>query len=37
VVSAVLCVLAGGLLTIREKATDPHVVPAEAVLVGEEF
>jgi ACDE family multidrug resistance protein len=37
VVAAVLCVLAGALLTIREKSADPHTIPAEAVLVGEEM
>ena len=36
-VAAVLCVLAGGLLAIRERGTDPVEVPREAVLVGEEF
>lgn len=37
VVAAVLCVLAGALLTIREKSADPHTIPAAAVLVGEEM
>ncbi|WP_020669152.1 MFS transporter [Amycolatopsis nigrescens] len=37
VAAAVLCVLAGGLLSLRTRAGDPHRVPAEAALVGEEF
>jgi ACDE family multidrug resistance protein len=37
VVAAVLCVVAGGLLSIKERKPDPKSVPAEAVLVGEEF
>ncbi|RSN37953.1 MFS transporter [Amycolatopsis sp. WAC 01416] len=37
VIAAILCVLAGALLTIREKTADPHTIPAEAVLVGEEM
>ncbi len=37
VASAVLCVVAGALLSLREKKADPHTVPREAVLVGEEF
>ncbi|WP_158879563.1 MFS transporter [Amycolatopsis anabasis] len=37
VVAAVLCLLAGGLLAVRQRARDPHDVPAEAALVGEEF
>ncbi len=36
-VAAVLCVLAGGLLAVRERGADPVSVPREAVLVGEEF
>ena len=36
-VAAVLCVLAGGLLAIRERGADPVEVPREAILVGEEF
>lgn len=35
-VAAVLCVIAGGLLAIRASKRDPHKVPAEAALVGEE-
>ncbi|NIH86351.1 MFS transporter [Amycolatopsis granulosa] len=37
VVAAILCVVAGGLLAVRTKAADPHQVPREAVLVGEEL
>ncbi|NIH77731.1 MFS transporter [Amycolatopsis viridis] len=37
VVAAILCVVAGGLLAVRTKAADPHEVPREAVLVGEEL
>jgi ACDE family multidrug resistance protein len=37
VASAVLCVIAGGLLSLRERKADPHAVPQEAALVGEEF
>jgi MFS family permease len=37
IASAVLCVVAGALLSLREKKADPHTVPQEAVLVGEEF
>ncbi|QWF80558.1 MFS transporter [Amycolatopsis sp. CA-230715] len=38
VVAAVLCVIAGGLLSLRERKADEHTVPAEAALVGgEEF
>ncbi|MEC3981535.1 MFS transporter [Amycolatopsis sp. H20-H5] len=37
VVAAVLCVLAGGLLSFRGRQADPHEVPPEAALVGEEF
>ncbi|MFF5985790.1 MFS transporter [Prauserella flavalba] len=36
-VAAVLCVLAGGLLSIGARKPDPHTVPAEAALVGEEL
>ncbi|GAB2763859.1 MFS transporter [Amycolatopsis magusensis] len=36
-VAAVLCVLAGGLLSIRQRTPDSHRVPATAALVGEEF
>ena len=36
-VAAVLCVVAGGLLSIKERKPDPKSVPAEAALVGEEF
>ncbi|MFC4005313.1 MFS transporter [Prauserella oleivorans] len=36
-VSAVLCVLAAGLLSVGSKRRDPRTVPAEAALVGEEF
>ncbi|MGC7093320.1 MFS transporter [Amycolatopsis lurida] len=35
--AAVLCVLAGGLLAIRQRTPDEHRVPATAALVGEEF
>ncbi|MFI6029097.1 MFS transporter [Amycolatopsis magusensis] len=35
--AAVLCVLAGGLLSIRQRTPDSHRVPATAALVGEEF
>jgi ACDE family multidrug resistance protein len=35
--ATVLCLLAGGLLAVRERTPDPHSVPAEAALVGEEF
>jgi ACDE family multidrug resistance protein len=37
VIAAILCALAGGLLAIRTKSADPHQVPAEAALVGEEL
>lgn len=37
VAAAVLCVVAGGLLSLREKKADAHAVPQEAALVGEEF
>lgn len=37
VIAAVLCVLAGGLLAVRTNSTDPHRVPREAALVGEEL
>ncbi|HVV14030.1 MFS transporter [Amycolatopsis sp.] len=37
VVAAVLCVVAGGLLLIKDRSADPHRVPKEAVLVGEEL
>ncbi|WP_410647387.1 MFS transporter [Amycolatopsis sp. cmx-4-54] len=37
VIAAILCVLAGALLTVREKTADPHTIPAEAALVGEEM
>ncbi|WP_216212076.1 MFS transporter [Amycolatopsis aidingensis] len=36
-VAAVLCAVAGGLLAIRDRAPDPHTVPAGAALLGEEF
>lgn len=36
VVAAVLCVIAGGLLFVREKKADPRELPQEAVLVGSE-
>jgi hypothetical protein len=36
-VAAVLCVIAGVLLSIRERSADPHKVPVGAVLVGEEL
>ncbi|OZM72736.1 MFS transporter [Amycolatopsis antarctica] len=36
-VAAVLCVIAGGLLAVRERVADQRNVPAEAALVGEEF
>ena len=36
VVAAVLCVIAAVLLSLREKKADPHVVPKEAALVGDE-
>ncbi|QFU94636.1 MFS transporter [Amycolatopsis sp. YIM 10] len=35
--AAVLCVLAGGLLAIKQRTPDEHRVPATAALVGEEF
>ncbi|AXB46315.1 MFS transporter [Amycolatopsis albispora] len=35
--AAVLCVLAGALLAIRQRTPDEHRVPATAALVGEEF
>ncbi|MDI5975177.1 MFS transporter [Amycolatopsis magusensis] len=35
--AAVLCVLAGALLSIRQRTPDSHRVPATAALVGEEF
>ncbi|MBN6035681.1 MFS transporter [Amycolatopsis sp. 195334CR] len=35
--AAVLCVLAGGLLAIKQRTPDSHRVPATAALVGEEF
>lgn len=37
VVAAVLCLIAGALLSVRERRADAHAVPAEAALVGEEF
>ncbi|GHF11219.1 MFS transporter [Amycolatopsis deserti] len=37
VIAAVLCLLAGGLLAIRTNSPDPHRVPREAALVGEEL
>ncbi|SDX29665.1 Predicted arabinose efflux permease, MFS family [Amycolatopsis xylanica] len=37
VVAAVLCVIAGALLAIKERVADQHVLPQEAILVGEEF
>ncbi|OXM74657.1 MULTISPECIES: MFS transporter [Amycolatopsis] len=37
VIAAILCVLAGGLLAIRTNSADPHRVPREAALVGEEL
>jgi ACDE family multidrug resistance protein len=37
VVAAVVCVLAGVLLLVKEKPADPRELPEEAVLVGEEF
>jgi MFS family permease len=36
IAAAVLCVIAAGLLSIGEKRPDPRVLPAEAVLVGDE-
>ncbi|MET7990428.1 MFS transporter [Amycolatopsis sp. NPDC005232] len=36
VIAAALCVIAAVLLSLREKKTDPHEVPKEAALVGEE-
>ncbi|MGW4482542.1 MFS transporter [Amycolatopsis sp. NPDC004368] len=36
VIAAALCVVAAVLLSLREKQADPHVVPKEAALVGEE-
>ncbi|SFP83958.1 Predicted arabinose efflux permease, MFS family [Amycolatopsis arida] len=36
-VAAVLCVLAGALLAVRHRASDPHAVPPGAALVGEEL
>ena len=36
-VAAVLCVLSGAVLAVRERGADPVAVPREAVLVGEEF
>ncbi|MBK1784634.1 MFS transporter [Prauserella cavernicola] len=36
-VAAVLCVLAGALLSFGARRPDPHTVPAEAALVGEEL
>ncbi|MEU4673883.1 MFS transporter [Amycolatopsis sp. NPDC023774] len=36
VIAAVLCLVAAVLLSLREKKTDPHDVPKEAALVGEE-
>lgn len=36
-VAAVLCVVAGGLLLVKEKATDYRELPPEAVLVGDEL
>jgi ACDE family multidrug resistance protein len=37
VVAAVLSVIAGALLSIRDRKADPHRVAEEAALVGEEF
>jgi ACDE family multidrug resistance protein len=37
VVAAVLCVVAGALLAVPFRRSDPRSVPAEAALVGEEF
>ncbi|MDT8910510.1 MFS transporter [Amycolatopsis sp. PS_44_ISF1] len=36
VVAAGLCVVAAVLLSLREKKADPHLVPKEAALVGDE-
>ncbi|WP_432848988.1 MFS transporter [Amycolatopsis sp. CA-161197] len=36
VIAAVLCLIAAVLLSLREKKADPHDVPKEAALVGEE-
>lgn len=36
-VAAVLCVLAAGLLAVGLRRPDPHRVPSEAAVVGEEF
>ncbi|TNC26185.1 MFS transporter [Amycolatopsis alkalitolerans] len=36
-VAAVLCLIAGGLLLVKERAADPRNVPEAAALVGEEF
>ncbi|WP_326567303.1 MFS transporter [Amycolatopsis rhabdoformis] len=36
VIAAALCVVAAALLSLREKKADPHAVPKEAALVGEE-
>ncbi|GAA3534251.1 MFS transporter [Amycolatopsis ultiminotia] len=36
VVAAVLCLIAAVLLSLREKKADPHVLPKEAALVGDE-
>lgn len=37
VVSAVLCVIVGALLAVKERVAEQHVLPKEAVLVGKEF
>lgn len=37
VVAAVLCAVAGGLLSVRQRQPDSHAVPGGAALVGEEF
>ncbi|MFE0020007.1 MFS transporter [Amycolatopsis sp. NPDC059021] len=36
VVAAVLCVVAGGLLMVRSRQVDPHTLPKEAALVGDQ-
>lgn len=35
-IAAVCCVAAGGLLAMRHRSKDPHDVPAEAALLGEQ-
>ncbi|TVT52937.1 MFS transporter, partial [Amycolatopsis rhizosphaerae] len=37
VAAAVLCVLAAGLLAVRQRSADPHRLPAGAALIGEEL